>query len=91
MKGDEVRAYTPDGILVGRFAIAEDFSGRYGFMPLYGDDGRTKEKDGAVAGDLLRFVMYSASDGREHPPQFKSIENVFWKADRKQTRLDLMF
>jgi hypothetical protein len=89
--GDEVRGYAPDNLLVAKFAMTGDASGKYGFMPVYGDDTTTEGKDGAAAGDVLRFVLYRASDGQEHPVQFQSIERVPFRAGKKEIRLDLMF
>jgi hypothetical protein len=89
--GDEVRGYTPDNLLVARYAVADDASDKYGFMPVYGDDTTTERKDGAAAGDTLRFVLYRASDGQEHPVQFQSIDRVPFRAGKKEIRLDLMF
>jgi hypothetical protein len=89
--GDEVRAYTPDGLLVGQFRSGRDGADKYGFMPVYGDDTTTTQKDGALAGDELRFVLYRAGDRREHPVQFKSVDRVTFRAGKKEIRLDLMF
>lgn len=89
--GDEVRGYTPDSLLVAKFVVGGDASGKYGFMPVYGDDTTTEGKDGAIAGDVLRFVLYRVSDGQEHPVQFQSIERVPFRAGKKEIRLDLMF
>jgi hypothetical protein len=90
-KGDEVRAYTADGLLVGRFPIAADTSEKYGFMPVYGDDPRSAAKDGAVAGDLLRIVLYRASEGIERPALHMTVDRLVWKPAAKSQRIDLMF
>ncbi len=89
--GDEVRGYTPENMLVAKYVVTRDASDQYGFMPVYGDDTTTPPKDGAAAGDELRFVLYRTSDGQEHPAQFKSIERVPFRAGKKELRLDLMF
>lgn len=90
-KGDEVRAYTADGLLVGRFPIAADTSEKYGFMPIYGDNPQSAAKDGAVAGDPLRIVLYRASEGTERPAQHMTADPLVWKPAAKSLRVDLMF
>ncbi len=90
-KGDEVRAYTSDGLLVGRFATAADTSEKYGFMPIYGDDPQSAAKDGAIGGDLLRIVLYRASEGTERPAQHMTVDPLVWKPATKPQRVDLMF
>lgn len=90
-KGDEVRAYTPAGLLVGRFTIVADTSGKYGFMPVYGDDPHSAARDGAIAGDLLRIVLYRASEGTERPALHMTIDPLVWKPATKSLRVDLMF
>jgi len=90
-KGDEVRAYTADGLLVGRFPIAADSAEKYGFMPIYGDDPQSAAKEGAVPGDLLRIVLHRASEGTERPVQHMTVDPLVWKPATKSLRVDLMF
>ncbi len=90
-KGDEVRAYTPEGILVGKFVIEKATTDEYGFMPIYGDDPYTPAKDGAATGDAIRFVLFRHSDGKEHPITHQSIPNLLWQSSGEETRLDVMF
>ncbi len=90
-KGDEVRAYTPEGLLVGKFVIEKDKTEEYGFMPIYGDDTTTAAKDGAAAGDAIKVVIYRASDKQEYPPQHVSTGRVEFAASAEEQRLDLMF
>jgi len=90
-KGDEVRAYTPDGLLVGRFSIAVETSEKYGFLPIYGDDPQSAAKDGAISGELLRVVLFRASEGTERPALHMTVDPLFWKAGTKSMRVDMMF
>ncbi len=90
-KGDEVRAYTPEGILVGKFAIEKATTDEYGFMPIYGDDPYTPAKDGAATGDAVRFVLFRVSDGKEHTVTYQGVPGLLWKASGEETRVDLMF
>ncbi|MCK9212817.1 MAG: hypothetical protein WC899_05590 [bacterium] len=90
-KGDEVRAYTADGLLVGRFTIAADTSEKYGFMPIYGDDPQSAAKDGAIAGDLLRVVLFRVSEGTERPALHMTVDPLVWKSAAKSLRIDVMF
>lgn len=90
-KGDEVRAYTPEGILVGKFVIEKASTDEYGFMPVYGDDPYSPAKDGAATGDAIRFVLFRVSDGKEHAVTHQSVPGLLWKASGEETRLDLMF
>jgi hypothetical protein len=90
-KGDEVRAYTPEGLLVGQFVIEADRAGEYGFMPIYGDDTTTAEKDGAVEGDAIKIVLYRISDKQERVPQHLSTGKLDFAASAGELRLDLMF
>jgi hypothetical protein len=90
-RGDEVRAYTPEGMLVGRFAIEKATAEEYGFMPIYGDDPTTPAKDGAAAGDAVRIVLYRVSDKQEHAPQHVSTEKIVFAASTEEQRIDLMF
>lgn len=90
-KGDEVRAYTPEGFLVGKFVIEKASTDEYGFMPIYGDDPYTPAKDGAATGDAIKFVLFRVSDGKEHAVTYQSVPDLLWKASGEETRLDLMF
>jgi len=90
-KGDEVRAYTPEGFLVGKFVIEKASTDEYGFMPVYGDDPYTSAKDGAATGDAIRFVVFRVSDAQEHAVTYQSVPGLLWKASGEETRVDLMF
>lgn len=89
-KGDEVRAYTPEGFLVGCFTIEKAGTTDYGFMPIYGDDAYTKLKDGAVSGDAIKLVLYRVSDKKEYGIT-SGAGSVTWAANPDESRLDLMF
>ena len=90
-KGDEVRAYTPEGFLVGKFVIEKASTDEYGFMPIYGDDPYTPAKDGAATGDVIKFVLFRVSDGKEHAVTYQSVPGLLWAASGEETRLDLMY
>ena len=51
--GAVISAYDPQGVVCGRFSVTQP--GRYGLMPVYGDDPLTEVDEGAVPGDLLEF------------------------------------
>ncbi len=54
--GSLVEAFDPQGVLCGKFMV--DTVGKYGFMPVYGDDSRTTDVDeGAVQGDNISFTV----------------------------------
>ncbi|MHB8940740.1 MAG: hypothetical protein ACYC7K_04955 [Desulfobacteria bacterium] len=90
-KGDEVRVYAPGGALVGKFVVERTGAGEYGFLPIYGDDPYSKEKDGAGAGDVLRIALYRVSDGKEYPVLYSSVDPLPFKASMEGARVDLMF
>jgi len=90
-KGDEVRVSTPEGVLVGKFVVERTGAREYGILPVYGDDPYSREKDGAGAGDALRFALYRVSDGKEYPALYSSVDPLLFKADMDASRVDLMF
>jgi hypothetical protein len=90
-KGDEVRVYTPEGALVGRFVVGRNGTGEYGLLPVYGDDPYSREKDGAGAGDVLRIALFRVSDGKEYPVLYSSVDPLSFKAGMDGSRVDLMF
>src|SRR4030042_3756372 len=51
--GAVITAIDPEGVVCGEFVVTE--AGRYGLMPVYGDDSYTLTDEGAVSGDLLEF------------------------------------
>ncbi len=53
--GAVVEAFDPDGTLIGSTIVKS--SGRYGLMPLYGDNHNTAEDEGAVPGDKIVFTV----------------------------------
>ncbi len=53
--GTRVTVYDPQGVLCGEFVVT--LPGRYGLMPVYGDDPLTEEDEGASAGDYLEFRL----------------------------------
>lgn len=90
-RGDEVRAYTPEGVLVGRFLIEGERAGEYGIMPIYGDDPSSAAKDGAIEGDAIKIVLYRISDKQERLPQHLSTGKLDFTASAGELRLDLVF
>lgn len=53
--GSVITARDPEGILCGEFTVTQ--AGRYGLMPVYGDDPTTQVNEGAVPGDSLHFYI----------------------------------
>lgn len=53
--GAVVRAYDPTGVLAGAFTVTTP--GWYGLMPVYGDDPRSPEDEGARSGDAISFSI----------------------------------
>jgi len=51
--GTVVEAYDPQGVLCGRFVVAQ--AGKYGLMPVYGDDPSSPRDEGALPGDTITF------------------------------------
>lgn len=76
--GDQVTVYTHRGVLCGEFTLNRD--GKYGFLPVYGDDPATEETEGARRGDVLTFRL----NGVPLP----SARPILWRGDREQQRVD---
>jgi hypothetical protein len=53
--GTVVEAYDPQGVLCGRFVVVQ--AGKYGLMPLYGDDPSSPRDEGALPGDIIIFQV----------------------------------
>jgi hypothetical protein len=54
--GTEITAFDPSGVLCGRFVTTT--AGKYGTMPVYGDDSRSITVDeGCVGGDHITFKI----------------------------------
>ena len=53
--GTVITVRDPEGMLCGEFSITQ--AGRYGLMPVYGDDPATEADEGAVPGDSLDFYI----------------------------------
>ncbi|MGQ9517809.1 MAG: hypothetical protein ACUVT1_11130 [Anaerolineae bacterium] len=53
--GSVIEAFDPDGVKIGRFVVVE--AGKFGPMPLYGDDPYTPEDEGAQPGDRITFTI----------------------------------
>ena len=53
--GVMITARDPQGTVCGEFVVTE--AGRYGVMPVYGDDPLTEVDEGAVFGDWLVFYV----------------------------------
>ena len=81
---DVIRAYDPDGVLCGIYT-AQDTTGRYGFMPIYGDDPDMEGDQGADPGDRITFTIQWTRDRTVYPVR-EFLES--WDP-MGQTRLDL--
>ncbi len=53
--GTMITVRDADGILCGEFTVSK--AGRYGLMPVYGDDPATEADEGAVPGDSPDFYI----------------------------------
>ena len=51
--GSVITALDPQGVVCGEFTVTQ--GGRYGLMPVYGDDPSTNSDEGAVPGDSIQF------------------------------------
>lgn len=51
--GAVITAHDPQGVLCGEFSVTQ--AGRYGLMPVYGDDPSTAVDEGAMPGDAIEF------------------------------------
>jgi len=54
-KGDIITAEDPDGVICGVYIVETE--GRYGYMPVYGDDLYTEADEGAIDGDEITFYI----------------------------------
>jgi hypothetical protein len=61
--GDEIGVFV-DNDCFGTYKV--DTPVWYGFLPVYGDDSETPEKDGAYPGDLLTIKIWDSSEGVEY-------------------------
>jgi len=96
--GDEVGAFIKvDGneICIGAYKITEDdwLEGenvyKYGFMPVYGDDDTTPEKDGADSGDTIIFKIWDASEQKEYVATALGPDEPIWTHDGDQRNVNL--
>jgi hypothetical protein len=53
--GTVITVRDPEGVLCGEFPVTR--AGRYGLMPVYGDEPATETDEGAVPGDSLDFYI----------------------------------
>lgn len=53
--GTVITVRDPEGMLCGEFSVTQ--AGRYGLMPVYGDELATETPEGAVPGDSLDFYV----------------------------------
>ena len=79
-EGSVIEAFDPNGVKIGRFVVKE--AGRFGLMPLYGDDPSTPEDEGALAGDRMTFTI----NGRPAKP---ARGFVLWRGERTLMEVDL--
>jgi hypothetical protein len=66
--GTLIAVYDPQGILCGKYEVK--IPGRYGVMPVYGDDPVTDIDEGADPGDWLEFKVWgraAKTEGPDHP------------------------
>ena len=95
--GDEVAVFTQAGILCGAVCIATP--GKYPAIAVYRDDPMTQAKDGALAGEKLRFRLWDASATREYSGgeiRLTVVErqnadgDPYWSANLDASRVDLV-
>jgi len=53
--GTVITVRDPEGVLCGEFPVTQ--AGRYGLMPVYGDELATEADEGAIPGDPLDFYI----------------------------------
>jgi len=53
--GSVITAYDPQGVLCGEYTVTQ--AGRYGLMPVYGDNPLTGTDEGASVGDRVSFYV----------------------------------
>jgi hypothetical protein len=56
-RGDVLYAFSPDGVCAGR---SDSFAGNNFALPVWGDDGMTKARDGLRQGEEIVLVMASS-------------------------------
>ena len=78
--GTVVEAYDPQGVLCGEFVVAQ--AGKYGLMPVYGDDSSSPQDEGALPGDTITFWV-NGSRATSTPAQ------VLWTTYGDLQRVDL--
>jgi hypothetical protein len=79
--GATIEARDPQDILVARFQVEE--AGRYGLMPIYGDDPATPEDEGAQPGDTLTLFI----NGRK--AEVLGPDKSIWSLDTSLIHLEL--
>jgi hypothetical protein len=77
--GAVIEAFSPRGVKIGRFVVSQP--GRFGPMPLYGDDPTTAEDEGARPGDRISFTI--------NGQPVKLMEPFKWAGEKTLSRLDL--
>ena len=78
--GSVIEAFDPDGVKIGRFVVQQ--AGRFGLMPLYGDDPATDVDEGARPGDRLTFTINGE-------PARPTRGFAIWRGERTLIQLDL--
>jgi len=95
--GDEVGAFiTVDGndICIGGYKITEDDwleeenTYKYGFMPVYGDDDTTPEKDGADPEETFTLKIWDKSENKEYVATLLGPDEPLWE-DKAQKNINL--
>jgi hypothetical protein len=78
--GAVIEAFDPNGVKIGHCVVKQ--AGRFGPMPLYGDDLTTPEDEGARAGDRITFTI----NGQLAKP---ASGLAIWRGERQLIKFDL--
>jgi hypothetical protein len=87
--GDEVGVFVDDDCF-GSSTV--NVPGWYGFLPVYGDDPTTVEKDGASLGDVLTLRIWDSSVGVEHVltiDDYSGPDHLTWQ-DGMKVQMDIV-
>jgi hypothetical protein len=85
--GDEVGVFV-NNICFGAYTV--DTPGWYGFLPVYGDNPITPEKDGAEAGDFLIMKVWDNSEGIERTlteDEYAGPDPLTWAAGQARVNI----
>ncbi len=76
--GTQIKAITSDGLVVGAGTVATD--GKFGFMPIYGDDPMTDAIEGPSSGQTISFVVGNVETN----------ETFVWDADNRTVEISAL-